>query len=119
MTHTLNRTGLSEARPGEEFVVLCMAHRPNKAGKAEAMKQIAATILKHKPENIIGRPIGFSDEVIPEMVPLTGVVTAVFTKKEDALKVIEEIKIRLIIIESRILKCRITLIFMYIIKIEH
>jgi hypothetical protein len=94
MTHTLNRTGLSEDRPGEEIVLLCMVHRAEKAQKMEEMKEIAASVLGHEPVNVIGRPLGLDDEAIQMMAPLSGIITAVFSSKEDALKVVEEIKSR-------------------------
>jgi len=92
MTHTLNRTGLSEARSGEEIIVLCMVHRAEKAQKMEEMKEIARTVLGHEPENVIGRPLGLDNETIEMMAPMTGIITAVFTSKDDALKVVKEIK---------------------------
>lgn len=92
MTHTLNRTGLSEARPGEEIVILCMVQHAEKAQKVEEIKEIARTVLGHEPENVIGRPLGLDDETIEMMAPMTGIITAVFTNKDDALKVVEEIK---------------------------
>ncbi len=92
MTHTLNRTGLSEARPGEEIVILCMVHRTERAQKIEEIKQIAQTVIGREPENIIGRPLGMDDEAIEMMAPLTGIITAVFTSTDDALKVVKEIK---------------------------
>ena len=94
MTHTLNRTGLSETRPGEEIIVLCMAHRAEKVRKMEEMQKIARTILKYRPDNVIGRPLGFGAEEIEAMVPFTGIITAVFTNKEDVLKVVEDIKLQ-------------------------
>jgi hypothetical protein len=69
-----------------------MAHRAQKAEKAEAMQKIAETVLKYKPENVIGRPLGLNDETIEMMAPMTGVVTAVFTDKKDVEKLVEEIK---------------------------
>ena len=92
MTHTLNRTGLSEDRAGEEIVVLCMLHRAEKAQKMEEMKEIARTVLGHEPENVIGRPFGLGNETIEMMAPMTGIITAAFTSKDDALKVVKEIK---------------------------
>lgn len=92
MTHTLNRTGLSEYRAGEEIIVLCMAHGPEKAQKMEAMNRMAETILKYKPDNILGRPLGLDDEQIASMAPMTGVITAVFNNKEDVEKLVEDIK---------------------------
>ena len=67
MTHTLNRTGLSEARPGEEIVVVCMVHRAEKAQKMEEMREIARTVLGHEPVNVIGRPLGLGDDEIEMM----------------------------------------------------
>jgi hypothetical protein len=92
MTHTLNRKGLSEARSGEEIVVLCMAQRKQKAEKAEAMQKLAHTVLKYKPDNFVGKPLGFDAESVEAMAPLTGVVTAVFTDKEVVWRLVEDIK---------------------------
>ena len=64
MTHTLNRRGLSEARPGEEIVVLCMMTRAEKAHKAEKMGKLARTVLKYNPENFIGKPYGLEPEAV-------------------------------------------------------
>ena len=92
MTHTLNRTGLSDARPAEEIIVLCMVHRAEKIRKIEEMQKIARTILKYKPDNIIGEPLGFGPEEIETMAPITGVLTAVFSDKDAVLQLVEEIK---------------------------
>lgn len=92
MTHTLNRTGLSESQAGEEIVILCMAHAADKANKMDAMGKLAETVLKHNPNNIIGRPMGLDDETIKMMVPATGIITAVFDNKEDVEKLVKEIK---------------------------
>ena len=92
MTHTLNRKGLSEARPGEEIIVLCMAHRARKAGKMEEMQKIARTILKYEPDNVIGRPLGLGPEEIEMVAPVAGIVTAVFSDKKTVLQVLEDIK---------------------------
>jgi hypothetical protein len=92
MTHTQNRTGLSESRPDEEIVVLCMAHGPEKAQKMNCMKKAADTILKYKPNNVLGRPMGLDDEQIASMVPMTGIITAVFNNKADVENLVKEIK---------------------------
>ncbi len=92
MTHTLNRRGLSEARPGEEIVVLCMVTRAEKSLKAEKMGKLARTVLKYNPENFIGKPYGLEPEAVEAMAPATGVITAVFNNKEDVRRLIEEIK---------------------------
>ena len=92
MTHTLNRTGLSEAWPGEEIAVLCMAHNTEKPKKMDAMKKLAETVLKYNPNNVIGRPMGLDNEAIEMMAPMTGIITAVFNDKEDVEKLVKEIK---------------------------
>lgn len=92
MTHTLNRRGLSEERPGEEILFLAMAHREERPQKAEAMRQIARLVLRYAPQNIIGAPLGFEPEAIIEMCERAGIVTAVFTKKEDVLELVRELK---------------------------
>lgn len=92
MTHSLNRTGLSESRPGEEIVVLCMAHRPDRANKMDAMGKLAEAVLKYEPNNVIGRPMGFDDESIKMIAPMGGIITAVFNSREDVEKLVKEIK---------------------------
>jgi hypothetical protein len=92
MTHTLNRTGLSEAKPGEEIIVLCMVHRPDKIQKMQQMQEIATTILRYEPDNIIGRPLGLGADEIVSLAPIAGIITAVFSDKETALKVVQDIK---------------------------
>ena len=92
MTHTLNRKGLSDERPGEEIVVLCMAHCNEKARKAEAMKQIAATILKYNPDNYLGKPLGLEPETLEMMAPVAGVVTAVYHDKDTVGRLVADLK---------------------------
>jgi hypothetical protein len=92
MTHTLNRRGFSEERPGEEIVILCMAHCNEKAKKAEAMKYIATTVLKYQPDNYLGKPLGLSPEALEMMAPVTGVVTAVFHDKEAVRNLVADLK---------------------------
>ncbi|RJP16182.1 MAG: hypothetical protein C4520_19440 [Candidatus Abyssobacteria bacterium SURF_5] len=92
MTHTLNRRGISDERPGEEIVVLCMAHCTEKANKADAMRSIAATILKYRPSNYLGKPLGLEPEGLQMMAPVAGVVTAVFNNKEDVRRLIGDLK---------------------------
>jgi len=92
MTHSLNRKGLSETRPGEEIVVLCMAHREDRMQKMEAMQKLARTIFKYKPDNIIGKPFGLEEEQIEMMAPMTGIITAVFNNMDDVRKLVKDIK---------------------------
>jgi len=92
MTHTLNRRGLTEERPGEEMVVLCMVHRKDKASKMEAMKKMVRTIFKYNPDNIIGAPLGFGEDDIVGMAAAAGVATAVFNDKGRVTRLIEDIK---------------------------
>jgi len=92
MTHTLNRLGLTEEKPEEEYIILCMAHQKEKAEKADAMKKVAQTIFKYKPDNFIGAPNGFTQEDVIALAPATGIVTAVFTNKEDVLNLLKDIK---------------------------
>jgi hypothetical protein len=94
MTHTLNRRGLSEKRAGEEIVVLCMVHQPQKEEKREEMRQMARLILEHGPDNIIGAPLGLDEDQIVEFCSQAGIVTAVFSDKEKARKLVGEIKAR-------------------------
>jgi hypothetical protein len=92
MTHTLSRKGLSEERPGEEMVVLCMVHGKQKASKMEAMRAMARTVLRHHPANVIGAPLGFSENDIVEIAAAAGIATAVFYDKGVVIKLIREIQ---------------------------
>jgi len=92
MTHTLNRLGLDEKTPEEEFVFLCMVNQREKSSKADAMIKIAETVFKYSPDNFIGAPNGFTQEDVVALAPATGIVTAVFTNKEDVLDLIKDIK---------------------------
>jgi hypothetical protein len=92
MTHTLNRTGLSNERRGQEIVILCMVHYKYKENSVEAMSELIRTILKYNPENFIGLPLGLSKENILALLPKGGIATGVFTDQEVAGKLIREIK---------------------------
>ncbi len=92
MTHTLNRRGLSEAKPSEEIVVLFMVQRQEKEQKISGMVPILETVLKYKPANIIGAPMGLNEEQIRNLVPRGGIITAVFNNRDDVLKIIAEVK---------------------------
>jgi hypothetical protein len=92
MTHSLNRTGLSEEHPGEDIVVLCMAHGPEKPQKMDSMRKAAEIILAHAPINAIGRPLGLDDESIKNVAPVTGIITAVFDSREEVDEIVREMK---------------------------
>ena len=92
MTHTLNRTGLKDSKPGEEFVILCMAHYKHKAAKSKQMEELARIILDYKPENFIGIPLGFKEEDLCPLAGITGIITAVFTDKKKVCRLVEKIK---------------------------
>jgi hypothetical protein len=92
MTHTLNRRGLSEERPGEEIVFLCMIPAGERGKKSEEMLEMANTVLKYAPDNIIGAPIGLDEEGVRSLAKRGTIITAVFTNKDDVQKLIEEIK---------------------------
>jgi hypothetical protein len=93
MTHTLNRRGLKKERPGEEICVLCMIHHKNKNEKSrDALRELVKTIIRYEPNNIIGRPLGASNEDIVGLCGAAGVVTAVFTDKDAVGKLVQEIK---------------------------
>lgn len=93
MTHTLNRRGLKNERPGEEICVLGMIHHKNKNEKnSAALRELVKTIIRYEPNNIIGRPLGISPEQVIEMSAAAGVVTAVFTDKDAVCKLVQEIK---------------------------
>jgi len=88
----LNRIGLSEEKPGEEIVFLCMVHHREKPAKAGRMQEVARIVAKHKPDNIIGAVMGLDEQAIMVFSQKVGVVTAVFSRKEDALEMVREIK---------------------------
>ncbi len=92
MTHTLNRTGLSEKRKGEEIVILCMIHYKLKEQKGNEMKEMARILMKYQPNNFIGSPLGLTEEQLIPMAAGVGVLTAVFTEKNDVVELIKEIK---------------------------
>lgn len=92
MTHTLNRRGLSPDRPGEDIVFLCMVHRKQKKQKVSEMKEMAKTVLKYQPDNVYRAPLGMDEDTIVEMASIRGIITAVFTDKDKAVKMAEEIK---------------------------
>jgi hypothetical protein len=92
MTHTLNRTGLSPDLPGQEIVVLVMAHYKIKADKGPQMTRAAETILKYQPDNFIGLPLGLAPEQIIPLAAHTGIVTAVFRDKAAVAALVAELK---------------------------
>jgi hypothetical protein len=92
MTHTLNRKGLSEERPGDEIVVLFMVHQREREQKIEGMGPIVETVLKHKPDNMIGAPAGMTEEQMRTRLGRGGIITAVFNNQEDVKKLVGEVK---------------------------
>ena len=92
MTHTLNRTGLSDQRTGEEIVILCMIHYKLKGQKGDEMQELARILMKYQPNNFIGSPLGLTEEQLIPMAAGVGVLTAVFTEKSDVVELIKEIK---------------------------
>jgi len=92
MTHTLNRRGLSEERPGEEIVLLCMIPAHERGKKSEEMTELAKTVLRYKPDNIIFAPLGLDEERIIDLAARGTIITAVFTDKNAVEKLVEEIK---------------------------
>jgi hypothetical protein len=94
MTHTLNRTGLANEKPGEEMVVLCMAHHKHKQDQRAAMQTLARIVFDHQPNNFIGSPLGLrAAELIP-LAGATGIITAVFTDKNVVAELVKTIKRR-------------------------
>ncbi|MBU2546785.1 MAG: hypothetical protein KKB20_00105 [Proteobacteria bacterium] len=92
MTHTLNRTGLSPERPGQEIVILIMAHHKIKADKGPQMVRAAETVLKYGPDNFIGLPLGLTPEQLIPLAAHTGIVTAVFRDLDTAAALVAELK---------------------------
>ena len=94
MTHTLNRTGLDDTKPGEEFVILCMAHYKDKAARSKQMEEMARVIIDHRPINFIGHPLGIKEDDLAPLAGLTGIITAVYTNKDLVIRLVKEIKSR-------------------------
>jgi len=92
MTHTLNRKGLSDDKPGEEIIFLAMVHQKNKRTQYENMKKLAGIVMQYKPANMIGMPNSATEDQIPRICAGAGIVTAVFTNKNDVVQLVEEIK---------------------------
>lgn len=92
MTHTLNRRGLSENRQGEEIIVLLMVHQKEKDRKLPGMGPLFDAVLRYKPVNIIGAPMGFDKEQLRELVQVAGIITAVFNNRDDVRNLIAEVK---------------------------
>ncbi|MBN1381842.1 MAG: hypothetical protein JXA41_09225 [Deltaproteobacteria bacterium] len=93
MTHTLNRRGLDNGRPGEEICVLSMIHYQDRNEEtAEAMRELARTIIAYGPNNIMGSSVGATPEQIIESAAASGVITAVFTDKDTVGRLVREIK---------------------------
>lgn len=92
MTHTLNRRGISEDESGEEIVFLCMIPASERGNKEQEMKQMAETVLKYQPVNIIFAPLGMDKERIIELTGRGTIVTAVFTDKSAVRNLVQEIK---------------------------
>jgi hypothetical protein len=88
----MNRTGLSELRPGEEIVVLCMVHQKQKEQKREALKEVIRTVMRYHTENIMLSTLSMrEDEIVSRSAELR-LTTAVFTNKEDVIQLLKEIK---------------------------
>ena len=92
MTHTLNRTGLTEEKSGEEIIFLAMVQAKYKNEKAEVMKELASIIVKYNPSNFIGAPTGFTPEVLVKVAGRLSIITAVFHDMETVTELIHEIK---------------------------
>jgi hypothetical protein len=92
MTHTLNRTGLSEKRAGEEIVVLCMVHYKERGEKDTEMQEMARILMKYNPNNFIGSPLGLKEEQLVSMASTMDILTGVYTEKHDVVEMIKEIR---------------------------
>jgi len=92
MTHTLNRTGLTEERSGEEIVFLAMVQAKKKEEKAGEMKELASLVMKYNPSNFIGAPTGFTPETLIKVAGRMSIITAVFHDLETVVKLVQEIK---------------------------
>lgn len=92
MTHTLNRTGLTEEKSGEEIVFLAMVQAKRKDEKAEEMAELASLVMKYKPSNFIGAPTGFTPETLVKVAGRMSVITAVFHDLATVAELVREIK---------------------------
>ncbi len=92
MTHTLHRKGLAENESGEEIVFLCMIPASERGKKTQEMKQMAETVLRYQPVNIIFEPLGVDRKRIIELTGRGTIITAVFTDKAAVGKLVQEIK---------------------------
>lgn len=92
MTHTLNRTGLTEEKSGQEIVFLAMVQARQKDKKTEQMKELASLIVKHNPINFIGAPTGFTLETLVKVAGRLSIITAVFHDLETVAQLVQEIK---------------------------
>ncbi len=94
MTHSLNRTGLTEEKRGEEIVFLAMVHAKLKSEKAEAINELASIVMKYKPSNYIGAPLGLAPDTVAQVAGQLSIVTAVFHDLETVSKLVQEIKLK-------------------------
>ena len=92
MTHTLNRTGLTEKNRGEEIIFLAMVHAKMKNEKAAEMKELASLVMKYRPSNFIAAPTGVTPEVLIKVAGRMSVITAVFHDLATVARLVQEIK---------------------------
>ena len=92
MTHTLNRTGLTEKKRGEEIIFLAMVHAKMKNEKTVEMKELASLVMKYRPSNFIAAPTGVTPEVLVKVAGRMSVITAVFHDLATVARLVQEIK---------------------------
>ena len=96
MTHTLHRQGTKESLD-KDFVFLCMAAKGfNEDGADEKMREFLRIMLRHNPVNAgdmrSGNMLNSNMDDILSKVSSTSIVHGVFTDKDTATKVLQELK---------------------------
>jgi hypothetical protein len=56
------------------------------------METVAEIVLRHRPDNFIGLPLGIAEEDLIPLAGMTGIITAVFNEKDEVSRLVEEIK---------------------------
>ncbi len=96
MTHTLHRRGTEESL-SKDYIFLCMAAKSiNEEGSADKMREFLRINLRHNPVNIgdmrTGNMYNTSIDDIIDKVTSTSIVHGVFTDRDTATKVLQELK---------------------------
>ena len=96
MTHTLHRQG-SEESLNKDYIFLCMAAKGiNEDGSDEKMREFLRIMMRHNPVNAgdmrSGNIFNSNMDDILSKVNSTSIVHGVFTDRETATKVLQELK---------------------------